>query len=71
MVLAFRRRFWREIAALEDVQFVHAYGRPLPTWWMPPDPAVPRLTGWAGGASAAGLAGKSREAITDAGLGET
>ena len=66
VVLAFRRPFWRDIAALEDVQFVHAYGRPLPTWWMPPDPAVPRLTGWAGGPYAAGLAGKSREEIREA-----
>jgi monoamine oxidase len=66
VILAFRRPFWREIAELEDAQFIHAYGQPLPTWWMPTDPAVPRLTGWAGGARAAALAGKSREEMKGA-----
>ena len=66
VVLAFRRPFWREIAEMEDVQFIHTYRQALPTWWMPPDPAVPMLTGWAGGAYAAKLAGKGPVAVRDA-----
>ena len=65
VVLGFRRPFWRSIDGLEDAQFIHAFGRPLPTWWMPLDPEVPRLTGWAGGPYAARLAGKSPEAIEE------
>jgi monoamine oxidase len=63
VVLAFDRPFWREIAGLEDVQFIHSFDQALPTWWRPPDPRIPRLTGWAGGPFAARLAGKSPEAM--------
>jgi monoamine oxidase len=63
VVLAFDQPFWREIAALDDVLFIHAYDRPLPTWWLPPDAAAPFLTGWAGGPYAARLAGTSGEAM--------
>jgi monoamine oxidase len=69
MVLAFRRPFWREIAELEDVQFIHAFDRALPTWWMPSDPGVPVLTGWAGGPHAARLVGKSREDMKHVAVG--
>jgi monoamine oxidase len=65
VVLGFRGPFWRSIDGLEDVQFIHVFGRPLPTWWMPLDPEVPRLTGWAGGPHAARLAGKSHAALKD------
>jgi monoamine oxidase len=65
VVLGFARPFWREIAGLEDVLFVHAFDRGMPTWWMPPDPSVPMLTGWAGGPYAARLAGKSHVAMRD------
>lgn len=61
VVLVFRRPFWRDIAELEGGQFIHSYERMLPTWWMPHSPAVPVLTGWAGGPYAARLTGKSRE----------
>jgi monoamine oxidase len=61
VVLHFSSPFWRDIAALEDVQFIHVYHRLLPTWWMPPNPSNPVLTGWAGGPYAASLAGRSRE----------
>ena len=64
LVLGFRAPFWRAIEGLEDVQFIHAFGHPLPTWWMPLDPEIPRLTGWAGGPHAAELAGLSPEALT-------
>jgi monoamine oxidase len=57
VMLAFDRPLWREIPGLEDVGFVHAYDRPLPTWWVPPDPSAPLLTGWAGGPYAARLSG--------------
>jgi monoamine oxidase len=69
VILHFREVVWREIAELEDVQFIHAYNMPLPTWWMPPDPAVPVLTGWAGGPCAARLAGLSREDMRHVAVG--
>jgi monoamine oxidase len=69
VVLVFRGPFWRESAELEDVQFIHAYDRALPTWWMPADPAVPMLTGWAGGPHAARLRGKSREDMRQVAVG--
>jgi len=65
VVVGFRGSFWRTIDGLHDVQFIHVFGRPLPTWWMPLDPEVPRLTGWAGGPHAARLAGKSLVALKD------
>jgi monoamine oxidase len=54
--LGFRTAFWRDIDALRDVLFIHAYEQPVPTWWMAADPAAPLLTGWAGGPDAARLA---------------
>jgi monoamine oxidase len=66
VVLGFHRPFWREIAGLEGVQFIHTYSQPLPTWWMPADTAVPRLTGWAGGPQGARVAGQSPDAMKDA-----
>jgi monoamine oxidase len=69
VVLQFRGPFWREVADLEQVQFIHAYGRALPTWWMPSDPAVPSLTGWAGGPYAARLAGRTREDLKHVAMG--
>jgi monoamine oxidase len=57
VVLVFDRPFWREIAPLENVGFIHAYERGFPTWWTAPDPAAPMLTGWAGGPYASRLAG--------------
>lgn len=65
VVLLLRRPLWREIAGLEDVLFVHAYGRPLPTWWLPPDPATTMLTGWAGGPHAVSLRGTSPDAMRE------
>jgi monoamine oxidase len=69
VVLTFGRPFWREIAGLEDVQFIHSFDQALPTWWIPPDPQVPMLTGWAGGPFAARLAGKGPEAMRHAAVG--
>ena len=65
VVLTFGRPFWREIAGLEDVQFIHSFDQALPTWWMPSDPGLPMLTGWAGGPFAARLAGKNPEAMRE------
>jgi monoamine oxidase len=65
VVLAFDRPFWREIDGLEDVLFVHAYERPVPTWWMPAEASASTLTGWAGGPFAARLAGISAQGLTD------
>ncbi|HEY7611793.1 MAG TPA: NAD(P)/FAD-dependent oxidoreductase [Gemmatimonadales bacterium] len=65
VVLGFDRPLWREAPGLEDVQFIHAYDRPLPTWWLPPDPSAPLLTGWAGGPYAARLSGMAEAELAD------
>ena len=59
VVLVFDRPFWHEIGRLEGIEFIHAYDRPVPTWWTPADPAATMLTGWAGGPYAARLSGIS------------
>jgi monoamine oxidase len=69
VVLAFGRPFWRELAALEDVLFLHAYERPVPTWWMPADAGNPVLTGWAGGPYAERLAGTRPDALAELAVG--
>jgi monoamine oxidase len=63
--LGFRTAFWRNIEAVRDVLFIHAYEQPVPTWWMAADPAVPLLTGWAGGPDAARLATVDRQQLVD------
>lgn len=65
VVLAFRRPFWRELGGLDNVLFIHAYERSIPTWWMPVVPDAPVLTGWAGGPYAARLAGAAGQALQD------
>lgn len=49
LLLRFRRPFWRDIAELRDVLFIHAFDQPFPTWWTPLDPGAPFLVAWAGG----------------------
>ena len=49
LLLRFREPFWREIPALRDMLFLHAFDQPFPTWWTALDPDAPLLTAWAGG----------------------
>jgi monoamine oxidase len=49
LLLRFREPFWRDIAELRDMLFLHAFDQPFPTFWLPIDPESPRLTAWAGG----------------------
>jgi monoamine oxidase len=49
LLLHFREPFWRGIAELRDMLFLHAFDQPFPTFWIPLDPEAPRLTAWAGG----------------------
>jgi monoamine oxidase len=65
VVLAFDRPFWHDIEGLQEVLFVHAYERPVPTWWMPAEATASTLTGWAGGPFATRLAGVSADALPD------
>ena len=65
VVLVFRHPFWRDVGALRDALFIHAYEQPLPTWWTAIDSDRPVLTGWAGGPYAARLAGTTGEALLD------
>jgi monoamine oxidase len=69
VVLAFARPFWQDIPGLEGALFLHAYERPVPTWWLPVDPSLPLLTGWAGGPFAARLAGTRYETLIDLAVG--
>jgi monoamine oxidase len=62
-ILVFREPFWRAIRGLDGMLFLHAYDQPVPTWWMSADSDAPMLTGWAGGPSAARLAGMEAQAI--------
>ncbi len=68
LVLGFRRPFWREMLALDDLLFLHAYDQPVPTWWTPVDPALPMLTGWAGGPYATRLTAAGEEELVDLAL---
>jgi len=68
VVLGFRRTFWREILALDDVLFLHAHDQPVPTWWTSVDPGLPLLTGWAGGPHATRLTTAGEEAVVDLAL---
>lgn len=63
--VSFREPFWRADPQLRDVLFLHGFGQPFPTWWTAPDPAEARLTAWAGGPAAAGLAPVGREKLVD------
>ncbi len=49
LLLRFREPFWRDIAELQGMLFLHAFDQPFPTFWLPIDPESPRLTAWAGG----------------------
>jgi monoamine oxidase len=49
LLLRFREPFWRDIADLRDMLFLHAFDQPFPTFWLPIDPESPWLTAWAGG----------------------
>jgi monoamine oxidase len=69
LVLGFREPFWREIGPLEEMLFLHDYDQPLPTWWTPPEPSLPTLTGWAGGPYAARLAGVAERELLDLAVG--
>jgi monoamine oxidase len=57
----FRERFW------EDVNFVHARDRFMPTWWTSAPLRSPILTGWAGGHAADALLAE-RPAMIDRAL---
>ncbi|HJQ36197.1 MAG TPA: NAD(P)/FAD-dependent oxidoreductase [Thermoanaerobaculia bacterium] len=57
----FRERFW------EDVNFVHARDRFMPTWWTTAPIRSPILTGWAGGHAADALLAE-RPAMIDRAL---
>ena len=69
VVLELARPCWQELPGLEEALFLHTYDRPVPTWWLPVDPSLPVLTGWAGGPYAARLAGLGRDVLRDLAVG--
>lgn len=68
VVLEFARPLWHDRSDIGDALFLHAFDRPVPTWWLPLDAARPVLTGWAGGPYAAGLAGIGPDALREVAL---
>src|SRR5205823_14867193 len=65
IVLRFREAFWEEEEFLKErrgsshahmdgaaINFVHAHGIELPTWWTSAPVRSPVLTGWVGGVAA-------------------
>ena len=66
LVLRFREPFWREIGPLSDMLFLHAFEQPFPVWWTAIDPALPVLTGWAGGPQAARLEASGTDLVAPA-----
>ena len=62
VILRFSDAFWQGCVH-DDVNFIHARGVPLPTWWKLLPRRDPVLTGWAGGPTADKLALKSDAAI--------
>ena len=65
VVLELARPLWQDRRELEQALFLHAYDRPIPTWWLPVDRSLPVLTGWAGGPYAARLAGTRRDPLRE------
>jgi monoamine oxidase len=76
VMLRFRRRFWEERSivagakgeSLERMLFLHAPGKPLPTWWSWLPVEGPVLTGWAGGPAATKLVALDDDAIRECAL---
>lgn len=58
----FRERFW------DDINFLHARNRYMPTWWTYAPVRSPVLTGWAGGGAADALLAEGSDAIVDRAL---
>jgi len=65
VVLVFRENFWRDIAPLDDMLFLHDETQPFPTWWSMRPAEAPLLTGWAAGPVADRLAGTRLSGLLD------
>jgi monoamine oxidase len=65
VVLVFREEFWRDIAPLGDMLFLHDSTQPFPTWWSMRPAQVPMLTGWAAGPATDRLAGTTLSGLLD------
>jgi len=49
IILRMRRPFWKELADLRGMLFLHDFTQPLPTWWTTSPRETPLITGWAAG----------------------
>ncbi|HMB94805.1 MAG TPA: FAD-dependent oxidoreductase, partial [Tepidisphaeraceae bacterium] len=67
VLLRFAEPFW-EKAVDENVNFMHAFGEAIPTWWTSLAIRAPVLTGWAGGPAAQRLSQQSPEEILEQSL---
>jgi monoamine oxidase len=70
VILRFRDAFWEQAAegVGREAAFFHAPRAPFPTFWTALPIRVPLLVGWAGGPSAARLAGAGADRIAQAAL---
>ena len=78
IILRFRERFWDDpqwLAARvtrsreQRLNFLHAPGEPIPTWWTSAPARTPILTGWSGGPAAAALAAMSSQRLVEIAIG--
>ncbi|MCU1270633.1 MAG: amine oxidase [Acidobacteriaceae bacterium] len=71
VTLCFRERFWQDLrgrcdsATPRNLSFLFSRDNFFPTWWTQMPEPVPIITGWAPAKSAEGLAGMTKDAITD------
>jgi monoamine oxidase len=74
VICCFREPFWKDVRgtpdskSLANLSFLFSRDNFFPTWWTLMPERVPIITGWAPARSAEGMAGLSREAITDRAL---
>ena len=69
LVLRFNQPFWKEIAPLDDLLFLHAFEETFPTWWVGDHNGQPQLVGWAGGPKAERLRLMEEGAVVDRAIG--
>jgi monoamine oxidase len=49
IIFRMRRPFWKNLAGLENLLFLHDFEQPFPTWWTSSPIETPCITGWVAG----------------------
>ena len=63
IILRMRRPFWKELAGLGEMLFLHDFAQPIPTWWTASPRETPLITGWAAGPQLQRIGGAEDEAL--------